>query len=285
MRRVIPPLRPFAVLLFGALLTCGGDEPMVAEAGEAGEDVGTMAPAAAPRIDAPTAEAPEEAVEAPIARPACPEEMVLVEGVHCYYREQICKRWDDPEGHPQRRVCAEFAEESRCIDEKHHAMRFCIDRSEYVTPGEALPEARVSWEKAKATCEKLGKRLCTNLEWEFACEGEAGSPYPYGTARSPSLCNQDRVVRDGPGAARRDLREPPHATCVSPFGARDMVGNVDEWVARPYGKAPFRSELRGGWWMTGRNRCRAATTSHGERYADRQTGFRCCRVPTSDSVR
>jgi hypothetical protein len=205
----------------------------------------------------------------------CPEGMAMVEGEHCFVNEQVCLRWDDPEGRPTQRVCGVFQQPTRCLGRRHR-MRFCMDRDEYVEFGSRLPVVGVSWEGAKSKCEALGKRLCTNLEWEFACEGEEGLPYPYGFERSPSLCNQDRVVRDGESNARGDLREPPHASCVSPFGIRDMVGNVDEWVMRPYEKSPHRSELRGGWWMTGRNRCRAATTSHDERYSGSQTGFRCC---------
>jgi hypothetical protein len=211
-----------------------------------------------------------------VRSPDCPDGMVLAHGDRCDLFEQVCLRWDDPEGRPARRVCGAFRAPSRCVGQRH-AMRFCIDRDEHVEPGSSLPMAGVSWETAAATCAGEGKRLCTGAEWEFACEGEEGLPYPYGYERSRSLCNQDRVVRDGEKAARGDAREPSHPSCVSPFGVRDMVGNVDEWVSRPYETSPNRSELRGGWWMTGRNRCRAATTSHDERYADRQTGFRCCR--------
>jgi formylglycine-generating enzyme required for sulfatase activity len=55
-----------------------------------------------------------------------------------------------------------------------------------------------------------------------------------------------------------------------------MIGNVDEWVEREGVTAPHRSSLRGGWWLPGRNRCRAATTHHDETYSAKQVGFRCC---------
>jgi hypothetical protein len=206
----------------------------------------------------------------------CPDGMVLAHGQRCDLFEQVCVRWEDPEGRPSRRVCGAFRAPSQCVGQRR-AMRFCIDRDEHVELGSGLPMVGVSWETAAATCAGEGKRLCTGAEWEFACEGEEGLPYPYGHERSRSLCNQDRVVRDGEKGVRGDVREPAHPSCVSPFGVRDMVGNVDEWVSRPHEASPNRSELRGGWWMTGRNRCRAATTSHDERYAGRQTGFRCCR--------
>jgi len=224
-------------------------------------------------------EATDEAVAPPATSTAdspCPEDMVLVQGEHCFLYEQVCLRWDDPIGQPRKRVCAKFQEPSTCTTRKRH-MRFCIDRDEYRAKGEQLPMSGVSWEQASKICQAQGKRLCRNVEWEFACEGEQGLPYPYGYERSPSLCNTDRLLRDGKTHAGDDLREPPHPSCVSPFGVRDMVGNVDEWVTRPFREAPNRSELRGGWWLTGRNRCRANTTSHDERYSDRQTGFRCCK--------
>jgi formylglycine-generating enzyme required for sulfatase activity len=156
-------------------------------------------------------------------------------------------------------------------------MQFCVDRDEYVLPNEQLPAKAVSYTQADMICTSLGKRICTNVEWTFACEGEEGLPYPYGYERASALCNIDRLRTDGKYRASSDLRQPSHPTCASPFGVRDMVGNVDEWVRKPWATAPNRSELRGGWWMTGRNRCRANTSHHDERYAGPQTGFRCCK--------
>ena len=43
-------------------------------------------------------------------------------------------------------------------------------------------------------CQAQGKRLCTEREWNFACEGEEMRPYPYGWSREPK-CNQDRGTR------------------------------------------------------------------------------------------
>ena len=215
---------------------------------------------------------------------ACPNDMVRIEGSHCYYWEQVCLRWDDPDGQPAKRVCGEFQKPSVCKASRH-PMLFCMDRDEYIAPGESVPAKAISWTQADMICASQGKRICTSLEWELACEGEEGLPYPYGYERSSALCNQDRLLRDGKFKASADLREAPHATCASPFGVRDMVGNVDEWVRMPGAKAPRRSELRGGWWMTGRNRCRANTSHHDEKYAGPQTGFRCCKDIPAASAR
>ena len=37
--------------------------------------------------------------------------------------------------------------------------------------------------------ESRGARLCKESEWQFACEGEAMLPYPYGLSRDASACN------------------------------------------------------------------------------------------------
>ena len=212
--------------------------------------------------------------------------MVLIEGKYCTHPIQACERWVD-EGNaflPKHR-CARFGL-STCrgvwVDK-----RFCIDRDEYTAPGERLPANFRSWTAATATCRSLGKRLCTESEWNFACEGEAMLPYPYGYERDPSLCNFDLTDLVNKEGRLKDLRQPSSTLvkCTSPFGVRNMVGNVDEWVVRDGMLAPFRSALKGGWWMAARNRCRPATTAHDEHYKDTQTGFRCCKDTTSGKIR
>src|SRR6185503_5193325 len=83
---------------------------------------------------------------------------------------------------------------------------------------------------------------------------------------------------------RLDQRVPSGAMprCVSPFGVRDMTGNVDEWVDNPSGKTddkPFRSSLKGGYWGPIRARCRPITSTHNAWFSFYQVGFRCCRAP------
>jgi formylglycine-generating enzyme len=131
-------------------------------------------------------------------------------------------------------------------------------------------------------CVSLGKRLCTETEWNFACEGEEMRPYPYGFTRAPK-CNQDRddLYEVNPHRqilADRRERADARPECVSPFGVYNMAGNMDESVLRE-GKEhvdPFRNALKGGWWMAARNRCRPATTAHDDYYKDIQVGVRCC---------
>lgn len=212
----------------------------------------------------------------------CGEGMVLVEGEYCPDAEQVCLKWLDPPPYQNLR-CGEYAKPAKCKGPKQHR-RFCVDREEYVeraadASDPPLPVVGKKWGEAKALCEARGARLCKESEWEFACEGPEMSPYPYGWKREAGTCNHDRTDLGGAEDKLKDHRAPASAfpKCTSPFGVHDMVGNVDEWVEREGMSAPNRSALRGGWWLPGRNRCRAATLGHDETYSGKQVGFRCCK--------
>jgi hypothetical protein len=221
--------------------------------------------------------APESGVQGP-----CANGMLLVDGDYCPDADQVCLRWLDPPPYQNLR-CAEFAKPAKCKVPRQHR-RFCVDREEFAEKvagteaKDALPMVSKSWLDAKSICEARGARLCKETEWEFACEGPDMNPYPYGFKRDSSLCNHDRTDLGGAEEKLTDHRAPVSAfpACTSAFGVHDMIGNVDEWVERENVPAPHRSSLRGGWWLPGRNRCRAATTHHPETYGGKQVGFRCC---------
>jgi formylglycine-generating enzyme len=210
----------------------------------------------------------------------CPAGMLLVQGEYCTEVRHTCKRWLDDEKLQYAR-CAEYEQPARCVG-KRSAMRFCIDREEYTPPGADVPMNYASFVTASKVCKDLGKRICTESEWNFACEGEEMRPYPYGWTREPK-CNQDRedlYVQTPSKMLLKDHREPAtgRPECTSPFGVLNMVGNLDEPVLREAARynQPFRNGLKGGWWMAGRNRCRPATTAHDDYYQDIQVGVRCC---------
>jgi sulfatase modifying factor 1 len=210
------------------------------------------------------------------AHPSCPDKMVLVEGEYCTEVKEDCVEWEDPPSNKLAR-CAKFAP-SVCVGERVHK-RYCIDRDELATSTDSLPVSDVSWTQAKDTCEHSNRRLCMETEWEFACEGEQMLAYPTGLDRDPSICNYDKGdLTDTNTGKLRDQREPADKLdkCVSPFGVRNMSGNVDEWVYRDRTWGEWRSALKGGWWMAARDRCRPATTAHDEHFHELQTGVRCC---------
>ncbi len=224
-------------------------------------------------------------VDAPeTAASPCPDDMVWVEGNYCTEVKQHCRVWLDDPSLPYAR-CAEYDSPVECVGPRV-PLSFCIDRFEYTRPGEGAPLNHMSFDAGSKLCRTLGKRICTESEWNFACEGEEMRPYPYGFTRE-AKCNQDRsdlfemAVVDGKRRqVLKDNREPsdPESECVSPFGVHDMVGNLDEPVLREATRysPPFRNALKGGWWMAARNRCRPATTAHDDFYEGTQVGVRCC---------
>lgn len=269
--RVAALIAALGTLGCGAKDRAVADSPVTGHVEEAVPDVGAREPEAAA----------EATTTVPSAAPlACPPEMILVEGEYCPSVRQTCKRWLDPETSPYHEYrCAEYAP-SVCLAPRVHE-RFCIDREEYVKPGDGLPLANQSWTSAGAVCAGDGKRLCLESEWQFACEGEDMLPYPYGLSRDATACNIDQMRLGKLQSGLNDLRAPTSAypRCVSPFGVHDMSGNVEEWATRDNGSAPNRSTMKGAWWLPGKNTCRAATLGHGETYEGPQVGARCCRAP------
>ncbi|WP_437585308.1 SUMF1/EgtB/PvdO family nonheme iron enzyme [Sorangium sp. So ce1000] len=260
-----------------------------------------------PPVAAPTTETDEPAtIEVPVVLPGstegCPGGMVRVEGEYCSAVVQECleyhPEWTKRHGEPGVAArCLRFREPSRCVAKKTEHLSFCMDRYEYPNvPGE-LPRTLTSWEQAAGLCEAQGKRLCTEAEFNFACEGPELLPYVYGYERNAETCNQDRDyrfpdhsqrllhyeacqhnARCAAEIARLDGREPAggRAACASWAGVFDLNGNVNEWVVRTDQKAPYRSGLKGGWWGPIRSACRPMTTFHKEDDYGYEVGFRCC---------
>ena len=229
---------------------------------------------------------------APVALPSgdeCPPDMVGVQGDYCATVAQKCLRWLDAE----KLQCAEFERAPATCLGTGQPMHFCMDRYEWPNTMGILPRYMASWGEAKASCENIGKRLCSDTEWTLACEGPERQPYPYGDGyvRDDSACNIDKPYiwphpekifdpkTQDAELTRLDQREPSGSrpACVSPYGVHDMVGNVDEWVVNESqnGK-PYRSGLKGGYWGPVRTRCRPMTTAHDEGFRYYQIGFRCC---------
>jgi formylglycine-generating enzyme required for sulfatase activity len=239
--------------------------------------------------------------------------MELVAGNYCPLVEQRCVEHHTEWGRAKAQVdrqraagedakttaserCLRYAAPSKCLSRERRPMRFCIDRYEWPNEKGALPLHLVSWYDAAAACEGAGKRLCSADEFNFACEGEEMLPYTYGYERDASKCNIDKpyIKREKnpkryaecmedeickAEIARLDQREPAGSRpgCVSPFGVHDMNGNVNEWVVRPFMRAPERSGLKSGWWGPIRARCRPMTTFHKESDYGYEVGFRCCK--------
>ncbi len=104
---------------------------------------------------------------------------------------------------------------------------FCMDVTEYAE-ADGNPKGHISWDEAKALCERQGKRLPTEAEWEFAARGPSGRKYPWGNGEP--TCDRANYAECG-NRAKRVGSLPAGAT---PEGLQDMAGNVWEWVADCY---------------------------------------------------
>jgi hypothetical protein len=220
-----------------------------------------------------------QAAAAPDGDSACPTGMVLVLGDYCRIPKHRCKRYLDKSGPFRHARCAEYAQPARCVLELRRKLRFCIDRDEYVAPGTNVPLTGKTMVQAELICRDAGKRLCRESEWNFACEGEEMRPYPYGWNRDAGACNADRVSIVGTDDRMVSMVAPPgsYPRCESPFGVRDMTGNVEEWAVRD--DYPNRGAMKGSYWIPTRNHCRAAQRIHGPQYSGIELGFRCCADP------
>ena len=254
------------------------------------------------QIESESEQEPEATDAAEGTTGACPAGMVEVHGrmkvdqpeyleVMDELQKTACTDWID-RTFPER--CARFdrAEWLRLSEALPSTpLHFCIDRFEYPNRLGAYPWIVVTWREAVELCRLEGKRLCSEKEWSFACEGEEAMPYPYGYARDADACVIDRPWKPVDELALegrtddRALREidwlwqgKPSGSqprCRSPFGVYDMTGNVDEWTSSVIpGERP--SILKGGYWGPIRARCRPSTRAHGEDFAFYQQGFRCC---------
>jgi serine/threonine protein kinase len=133
------------------------------------------------------------------------------------------------------------------------------------------PVIHVSQKDAMAYCEWAGKRLPTEVEWEFIARGVERRIFPWG--------NEWDTVRarwkDGSKRPLQPVGSLPNG--ATPEGLQDLAGNVWEWTASHTNAG--KSVLKGGAWNTDNpSHLRSAIRlDEVPDFSSDDTGFRCVR--------
>jgi formylglycine-generating enzyme required for sulfatase activity len=105
------------------------------------------------------------------------------------------------------------------------------------------PVVCITYDQARSYCQWVGKRLCSEAEWERAARGTDGRKFPWGN-QAP---NCDLAVMDDGGAGCGTLGAFAAGSKPggqSPCGAQDMAGNVLEWTADWFGVDYYQQSPR-----------------------------------------
>lgn len=204
-----------------------------------------------------------------------------------------------PDEHPQRNVTLS----AFCIDRDEvtiEAYLRCVSSGACsqvagLPPSPSLPVTNIDWNQADAFCRWVGGRLPTEAEWEFAARGTDGRAYPWGDTPPVGCTQADWTPTEescnGVGPSPVGGR----AAGSSPFGLRDLAGNVWEWTAdwysRTYPAAPESDPTgppqgsarvtRGGGWNNDQPERLRSTFREGQHPAfhDFELGARCVYEP------
>ena len=150
-----------------------------------------------------------------------------------------------------------------------------------------LPWTNVNYATAQAACATVGGRLCTEAEWERACEASSGScDWSFASSctsysSNVTTCNgNDYDPSPAPGDQDITLATGSRASCYASWGGSsriyDMSGNVEEWTAaRASGVNPLRGGSSND--TAGGMRCDFDFVVANDTFQVPTVGFRCCR--------
>ncbi len=208
--------------------------------------------------------------------------------VNMAHIEGGCFVMGSPEGsgdfdeHPQHQVCLDGFYMDRYEVTQAEYERVMKKNPSVFNSCRNCPVEYVSWADARNYCDKVGKRLPTEAEWEFAARAGSESKYYWGNGLDTSC-----VWYAGNSGNKT---HPVGQKRPNSYGLYDMLGNVSEWCADTYSDDIYRMSTvknplsstgryqvhRGGCWTDDAKKVRSASRgSDNSKTKDSTIGFRC----------
>lgn len=181
----------------------------------------------------------------------------------------------------------------------------CIDVFEYPNRPCVLPMVFTNPIAATQLCAIQGKRLCTQEEWNTACEadpkGGAPSKYAYGDELDLTACNTGKGKNPRCDVDRGlwktcstdDVPTGSYPRCRSRLGVYDQHGNLAEAMTRMEKNVNYVQLKGSAWFYDGAmyaDHCRFDPRWHVDPvmeswHTNYHLGFRCCRSITPEAAR
>ncbi len=152
----------------------------------------------------------------------------------CLKNNDTCKKnWFLDEGPVHSAQLDGFFIDTHEVTQKEFARIMEKNPSEYT--GADLPVENVTWHEAKDYCQRLGKRLPTEAEWERAAKGGKDSVFPWGDevkSGKANFCDThcDKRWKENHFDDGHRYTAPVGSFPPNEYGLYDTAGNVYEWV-------------------------------------------------------
>ena len=223
-----------------------------------------------------------------------PESMVLIkkgcfmmgtDKIHDYLalRPNVRERPNDRE-RPVHKVCLDsFYLDTHEVTQEKWGKIFPYNNSVHKDPNIAVNQ--LEWKEARDYCTKMGHRLPTEAEWEYAARAGTTTEYPWG-----DKMNRAHVWYGGNSG---HTHHPVGTRKPNPWGLYDMFGGVWEWTEDWYGEFYYKDSpinnpkgpsdilswhvIRGGSWIDDKQFVRSTIRYPGmaDNTEDFWVGLRC----------
>ncbi len=199
--------------------------------------------------------------------------------------------WKNEREHPAHKVCLDsFYIEKYEVTQKNWEAVMGYNNSPI--KGTDLPVSEIDWQQAAHYCSRVGRRLPTEAEWEYAARAGSKADNPWGNGI-------DRDYLWYGGNSFRKL-SPVGKKKPNAWGLHDMMGSVWEWVSDWYSEDYYKESpatnpqgprrqswrvIRGGSWVDEEDLIRVTVRYHGmsDPTEDFWVGVRCAKSLPKES--